>query len=227
MRFILLLGFVSLLADMTYESARSLTGPYLAILGASGTVVGVTAGLGELLGYGLRFFSGLLTDKTRRYWLITVVGYVVNLLAVPLLALTHHWPIAVALIITERIGKSIRTPARDVMLSHATATVGRGWGFAIHEAMDQIGAMTGPLIVMIVLAINGSYRYAFAVLAIPAIMAITVLLMARSIYPHPQKLETQTPAQGDGCFSRSKIACCPACTWSSFSCAAATCALSA
>ncbi len=198
MRFILLLGFVSLLADMTYESARSLTGPYLAILGASGTVVGVTAGLGELLGYGLRFFSGLLTDKTRRYWLITVVGYVVNLLAVPLLALTHHWPIAVALIITERIGKSIRTPARDVMLSHATATVGRGWGFAIHEAMDQIGAMTGPLIVMIVLAINGSYRYAFAVLAIPAIMAITVLLMARSIYPHPQKLETQTPAQGDG-----------------------------
>ncbi len=194
----MLLGFVSLLADMTYESARSLTGPYLAILGASGTVVGVTAGLGELLGYGLRFFSGLLTDKTRRYWLITVVGYVVNLLAVPLLALTHHWPIAVALIITERIGKSIRTPARDVMLSHATATVGRGWGFAIHEAMDQIGAMTGPLIVMIVLAINGSYRYAFAVLAIPAIMAITVLLMARSIYPHPQKLETQTPAQGDG-----------------------------
>ena len=198
MRFVLLLGVVSLLADMTYESARSLTGPYLAVLGASGTVVGVTAGLGELLGYGLRFFSGLLSDKTRRYWLITIVGYAVNLLAVPLLALTHHWPMAVALIMTERIGKSIRTPARDVMLSHATATVGRGWGFAIHEAMDQIGAMTGPVIVMIVLAINGSYRYAFAVLAIPACLAIIVLLIARSIYPHPQKLETKTPQVGDG-----------------------------
>jgi MFS family permease len=198
MRFILLLGVVSLLADITYESARSLAGPYLAILGASGTVVGITAGIGELLGYGLRFFSGLLSDKTRRYWLITIIGYVVNLLAVPLLALTHHWPMAVTLMITERIGKSIRTPARDVMLSHATASVGRGWGFAIHEAMDQIGAMTGPVIVMIVLAISGSYRYAFAILAIPAILAIIVLLIARFNYPHPQKLETKQAEIGDG-----------------------------
>jgi MFS family permease len=198
MRFILLLGVVSLLADMTYESARSLAGPYLAVLGASGAVVGITAGFGELLGYGLRYFSGLLSDKTRRYWLITIVGYVVNLLAVPLLALTHHWPLAVALMITERIGKSIRTPARDVMLSHATATVGRGWGFGIHEAMDQIGAMTGPLIVMIVLAINGSYRYAFAVLAIPACLAIMVLVIARFIYPHPQKLEKESEENKQG-----------------------------
>ena len=198
MRFIVLLGFVSLFADVTYESARSLTGPYLAILGATGAVVGITAGLGELLGYGLRLFSGLLSDKTRRYWTFTILGYVVNLLAVPLLALANHWPLAVALIITERIGKSIRTPARDVMLSHATATVGRGWGFAIHEAMDQIGAMVGPVIVMIVLAINGSYRYAFAVLAIPAILAIIVLLIARINYPHPQKLESKTPDSSDG-----------------------------
>jgi MFS family permease len=197
MRFIVLLGFVSLLADVTYESARSLTGPYLAILGASGTVVGVTAGLGELLGYGLRFFSGFLSDKTRRYWMFTIIGYVVNLLAVPLLALANHWPLAVALIMTERIGKSIRTPARDAMLSCATSSVGRGWGFALHEAMDQIGAMLGPVIVMIVLAISGSYRCAFAILAIPACMAITVLLIARYIYPHPHKLETgsETHAQ--------------------------------
>ncbi|MGB8226407.1 MAG: MFS transporter, partial [Sedimentisphaerales bacterium] len=156
------------------------------------------AGVGELLGYGLRFFSGILSDKTRRYWLITIVGYVVNLLAVPLLALTHHWPMAVALMINERIGKSIRTPARDVMLSHAAATVGRGWGFAVHEAMDQIGAMLGPVIVMIVLAISGSYRYAFAILAIPAILAIIVLLIARFNYPHPQKLETKQAEIGDG-----------------------------
>ncbi len=197
MRFIVLLGFVSLLADITYESARSLAGPYLAILGATGAVVGFTAGLGELLGYGLRLISGLLSDKTRRYWTFTIVGYVINLLAVPLLALANHWPLAAALMITERIGKSIRTPARDVMLSHAAATVGRGWGFAIHEAMDQIGAMTGPVIVMLVLAIKGSYKYAFAVLTIPAVLAITVLVIARFIYPHPQKLETETPAQKD------------------------------
>lgn len=198
MRFIVLLGIVSLLADITYEAARSLSGPYLAILGATGAIVGFTAGLGELLGYGLRLFSGLLSDKTRRYWTFTIVGYVVNLLAVPLLALANHWELAVALLITERIGKAIRTPARDVMLSHATATVGRGWGFAIHEAMDQIGAMTGPVIVMLVLAINGSYRYAFAVLAIPAILAIIVLLIARINYPHPQKLESKTPDGSNG-----------------------------
>lgn len=197
-RFIVLLGIVSLLADITYESARSLAGPYLAILGATGAVVGFTAGLGELLGYGLRLVSGLLSDKTRRYWTFTIFGYVVNLLAVPLLALANHWPLAAALMITERIGKSIRTPARDVMLSHATSAVGRGWGFAIHEAMDQIGAMTGPIIVMIVLAINGSYKYAFAVLAIPAGLAIITLIIARIGYPNPQKLENKQAEFGDG-----------------------------
>lgn len=198
MRFILLLGVVSLFADMTYEAARSITGPYLAVLGASGAIVGFTAGVGELLGYGLRFFSGLLSDKTRRYWVITIIGYTVNLLAVPFLALANHWEIAATLMITERIGKAIRTPARDVMLSYATSSVGRGWGFAIHEAMDQIGAMAGPIIVMIVLAINGSYRFAFAVLAIPAALAITVLIIARINFPHPHKLENDTQNCPDG-----------------------------
>lgn len=198
MRFVLLLGLVSLFADMTYEAARSIVGPYLAILGASGVVVGVTAGAGELLGYGLRFFSGLLSDKTQRYWIITIIGYIVNLLAVPLLALANHWGFAVILIMGERIGKAIRTPARDVMLSHAAAAVGRGWGFAVHEAMDQIGAMVGPTIVMVVLVINGSYRFAFAALAIPGVLAITVLLVARAHFPHPRKLETNTSSRPDG-----------------------------
>jgi len=198
MRFIVLLGFVSLFADVTYESARSLAGSYLAILGATGAAVGFAAGAGELLGYGLRFFSGLLSDKTKKYWTITITGYVVNLLAVPLLALTNHWPLAVALMMAERIGKAIRTPARDAMLSCATSSVGRGWGFALHEAMDQIGAITGPVIVMIVLALKGSYHNAYAVLAIPAVLAIIILIVARINFPHPQKLEAETPVQGDG-----------------------------
>ncbi|MCE5187275.1 MAG: MFS transporter [Planctomycetaceae bacterium] len=191
MRFVVLLGLVSLLADVTYESARALTGPYLAILGASGAIVGFTAGAGELLGYGLRYFSGVLSDKTQRYWLITITGYAVNLLAVPLLALANHWGLAVGLIMAERMGKAIRTPARDVMLSHATSVVGRGWGFAIHEAMDQIGAMTGPVIVTVVLAVKGSYPFAFGVLAIPAALALTVLVVARMQYPNPHRFETE------------------------------------
>jgi MFS family permease len=199
MRFIVLMGFVSLLADVTYESARSLAGPYLNILGASAVVVGFAAGAGELFGYGLRFFTGVLSDKTQKYWAITIIGYVINLLAVPTLALANHWPLAVGLMITERIGKAIRNPARDAMLSSATSAVGRGWGFAIHEAMDQIGAMTGPVIVMIVLAVTkNSYKSAYAVLAIPALLAIAVLVTSRIIYPHPHKLEADSQTKDDG-----------------------------
>lgn len=155
LKFVLLLGIVSLFADMTYEGARSITGPYLAILGAGGTVVGITAGLGELVGYGLRLVSGYIGDRTGRYWTITVLGYIVNLLAVPLLALAGRWEFAALLIIAERMGKGIRTPARDAMLSHATKEVGRGWGFGLHEAMDQIGATLGPLIMLGVLYFRG------------------------------------------------------------------------
>jgi MFS family permease len=190
LQFVLLLGLVSLFADMTYESARSLNGPYLALLGAGGMIVGLTAGLGELFGYGLRVIFGLLADKTQQYWAITIGGYAINLIAVPMLALANRWELAALLMVTERIGKAIRTPARDAMLSHASTMVGRGWGFAVHEAMDQIGAMVGPIIVMVVLAINGSYRLAFGVLAIPAALAITVLIIARMAFPQPGNLET-------------------------------------
>jgi MFS family permease len=194
MRFIILLGFVSLFADMTYEAARSAAGPFLAMLGASATAVGVLAGLGELIGYGLRIVSGIVSDRTRRYWLITIVGYTVNLLAVPALALAGRWEIAAVLMMTERLGKALRNPARDAMLSHATHQVGRGWGFGIHEAMDQIGAVTGPMIVTIVLAWKGSYTHAFAALAVPAVIALMVLAAARIMYPRPDTLESPAGA---------------------------------
>lgn len=193
LRFVVLLGAVSLFADMTYEGARSITGPYLGLLGASATVVGVVAGLGELVGYALRLVSGYLADRTRRYWTITFAGYLVNLGAVPLLALTGHWPAAAALMIAERIGKAIRTPARDAMLSHATQQVGRGWGFGLHEALDQVGAVLGPLVVAAVLFTRSSYPTGFAVLAVPAALAIAVLIAARLLYPTPRDLEVDVP----------------------------------
>jgi MFS family permease len=193
LKFVVLLGVVSLLADMTYEGARSITGPFLALLGASATVVGIVAGLGELLGYGLRLISGYLSDRTGKYWTITLVGYGLNLLAVPLLALAGYWQIAAGLMIAERIGKAIRTPARDAMLSHATKEMGRGWGFGLHEAMDQIGAMLGPLIVAAVLHFKGTYRASFGLLLAPALLALGVLLTARLLYPRPRELEACTP----------------------------------
>jgi len=197
LKFVILLGVVSLFADMTYEGARSVTGPYLAILGASGTAVGVIAGLGELLGYGLRFFTGYISDRTGRYWTITLLGYFVNLVAVPLLALAGNWEIAALFMIGERIGKAIRTPARDAMLSHATQGMGRGWGFGLHEAMDQIGAMLGPLIVALVLYLRGSYHMAFGILLVPALLALSVLVTARFLYPHPRDFEV-SPVKPEG-----------------------------
>src|SRR6266496_1831603 len=178
LKFVVLLGVVSLFADMTYEGARSITGPHRAVLGASATVVGLVAGFGELIGYGLRLVSGYLSDRTGRYWAITLVGYAVNMLAVPLLALAGNWEIAALLIIAERTGKAIRTPARDAMLAHATTEMGRGWGFGLHEAMDQTGALIGPLLVALVLHGTGSYRNSFAMLLAPAVLSLGVLLVA-------------------------------------------------
>jgi hypothetical protein len=138
LRFVVLMGIVSLLADMTYEGARSINGSFLAILGASGAVVGAIAGLGELIGFSIRLVSGYFSDKTKSYWAITFFGYAVNLLAVPLLALAGNWQIAAALMVIERIGKGVRVPPRDAMLSYATHQMGRGWGFGLHEALDQV-----------------------------------------------------------------------------------------
>ncbi len=194
LQLVVLLGIVSLFADMTYEGARSISGQYLAILGASGTAVGIIAGAGELIGYGFRLASGYISDKTGRYWLITFIGYAINLLAVPLLALAGNWPLAAALMIMERFGKAIRTPARDAILSYATKEMGRGWGYGLHEALDQIGAVTGPLIVSAVLYGNGSYQEGFAILLIPALCALSLLVAARILYPHPQDLENESPS---------------------------------
>jgi len=192
LKFVILLGLVSLFADMTYEAARSITGPYLAVLGASGAIVGFIAGFGELIGYTLRLFSGYLSDKTKQYWGLTIFGYVINLFAVPLLALAGHWWVAAGFIVTERIGKALRVPPRDAMLSYATHEMGRGWGFGIHEAMDQIGALLGPIIVTVVILLKGGYKTGFAVLLIPAILAISILLIARLLYPSPHDLEPKT-----------------------------------
>lgn len=188
LRFVLLIGVVSFFADMTYEGSRSITGPYLAALGASATVVGVVAGFGELAGYGLRIVSGRLSDRSRGYWPVTLVGYLVQMAAVPALALVGSWQAAAALIVLERVGKAFRNPPRDAMLAHATAEIGRGWGFGLHEALDQLGALVGPLLAAVVLALRGDYRSAFALLLVPALLTLATLALARRTYPDPTGL---------------------------------------
>ncbi len=183
LRFVVSFGVVSLFADMTYEGMRSISGPYLALLGASGAAVGLIAGTGELVGYTLRLASGSLADRSRLYWPITLVGYVVQMAAVPALALVGNWPAAAALIILERIGKATRNPPRDVMLSQAGESIGQGWAFGLHEALDQSGATIGPLLAAFALARHHDYHAAFAWMLVPATITVLLVTSVRLRYP--------------------------------------------
>jgi len=193
MRFVILIGIMSLFADFTYEGSRSILGPYLAFFGLGGTAISIITGVGELVGYGLRPFSGRLADASKRFWPITIFGYVIQMVAVPLLAFAGAWPIAAWLVIQERMGKAIRNPPRDVMLSHAAKEMGYGWAFGLHEALDQTGALIGPIAIAVVLASGnlafGDYRTAFVYLAVPAAIMLTLLAVARLTYPHPESME--------------------------------------
>jgi predicted MFS family arabinose efflux permease len=193
LQFVLLVGVMSFFADFTYEGSRSIIGPYLATLGSSAAAVAIIIGFGELVGYGLRLVSGRLSDQTGQFWPITIFGYLIQMCAVPLLALAGNWQVAALLIILERVGKATRNPPRDVMLSHAAKEMGYGWAFGVHEALDQAGALFGPLLVAAVLAWRGEYRIAFGVLAVPALIMLSLLLVARLRYPRPQDLETNPP----------------------------------
>ncbi len=194
LKFVLLIGVMSLFADFTYEGSRSILGPYLGQLGAGAAAIGIITGLGELLGYGLRLVSGRSADRTGQFWPITILGYIVQMCSVPLLALAGTWPVAALLIILERVGKATRNPPRDVMLSHAGKQIGGyGWAFGLHEALDQSGALVGPLAVAGVLAWHGAYQLAFALLLLPALLTLSILLMARLTYPRPEEMEVNPP----------------------------------
>jgi MFS family permease len=199
LQFIILLGLVSLFGDITYEGARSVTGPFLSTLGAGAAVVGLVAGLGEFFGYALRLISGYMADRTGRYWVFVFIGYSL-LLSIPLLALSGYWEVAAVLIVLERLGKAIRTPARDTILSYSTKEVGRGWGFGVHEALDQVGAVIGPLIFSTVFLLHGGYRTGFKILWLPALLTLVILAMARRKLPSPEWIErphkTSPPGAG-------------------------------
>ena len=200
--FVVTMGVVSLFGDMSYEGARGLVGPYLGLLGASAVVVSVSAGAGELAGYTLRLLTGWLADRTRAHWPLTILGYAVNLVVIPGLAFAGSWEVAVGLVIGERVGKAIRSPARSTLLSYAARRAGEGKSFGLEEALDQIGAVAGPLLTTAAIALrSGSplaqYRLAFLVLAVPAVITLGLVLAARRAFPTPEDLEPpETEAPG-------------------------------
>src|ERR1700749_5105956 len=195
--FIVAFGIVSLFADMAYEGMRGITGPYLALLGATGTAVGIIAGTGELFGYLLRLASGKLASATRAYWPIAILGYVVQMATVPLMAFAGVWWMAGLFIILERTGKAIRNPAANFMMSRAGDQIGQGWAFGLHEALDQTGALVGPLITALVLARHGQYTTAFLWLGIPALVTVLIVIGVSLRYPFAGSVAPKSAASGD------------------------------
>lgn len=194
--FILSFGVVSMLMDIVYQAALSVQGPLLASLGATAAIVGLVSGLGEATSLAGRLVSGPAADRTGRYWVFAIVGYAITGLAVPAMGFAGSVIGVSLLIIVERFGKSLRTPSRDAMLSHASAKVGRGKGFAIHELMDQIGAFGGPLIVAAILQVtHNAFGPALGVMIIPGVAAIVVLVVLRHRVPDPADYEREDEAE--------------------------------
>jgi MFS family permease len=189
LQFILAFGLLLGLGDVVYEGARSITGPLLASFGASAGLVGFVTGAGEAVALVLRLPFGMLSDRTGKPWPLTIAGYAITMLAAPLLAVAWAlWPAAV-LVVLERFGKAVRTPSRDTMLAQASVDMGRGRAFALHEALDQTGALIGPLLAAAAIAVFGGLRWGFAVLAVPAVAAMLVLARVRLAVPRPDRYE--------------------------------------
>jgi MFS family permease len=195
--FVLTMGVVNLFGDITYEGGGAINGPFLGSLGASALAISITAGAGEFLGYALRLVAGFAADKTGRYWPLTFLGYVINLLAVPAMALAPNWQTGAGLILAERTGRAIRKPTTEAMLSYTTGTLGRGWVYAVNSALDETGATIGPLLMVLVLFLHGSYRTAFALLLISSVLTLMALSVARIVFPLPSRLEQKPAAQSD------------------------------
>ena len=199
MLFIILFGIVSLFSDMTHEGASSIRGAYLSLLGASAATIGFISGLGELIGYSMRYVFGKLTDKSKQYWPMTIIGYVLDIIAVPALALVgeHGWIAACVLLIIQRMGKAIKKPAKDTIMSFAASQEGVGKSFGIQEVLDQIGAFIGPVLLYLVMLFKTEgttfeiYSTCFAVLAIPGAITLILLIVTRCKFPNPEHFEPE------------------------------------
>ena len=199
MTFIILFGIVSLFSDMTHEGASSIRGAYLALLGASAGTIGFISGLGELIGYSMRYVFGKITDRTKKYWPMVIFGYILDILAVPALALVGEkgWIAAAILLVIQRMGKAIKKPAKDTIMSFAASQEGVGKSFGIQEMLDQIGAFLGPVFLYLVMLFKTDgttfeiYRTAFAFLAIPGFITILLLFITKREFPNPEAFEPE------------------------------------
>ncbi|WP_308534368.1 MFS transporter [uncultured Peptoniphilus sp.] len=179
---VIIFGIISLLGDVIYEGARSANSQYFSLLGISAANIGFYFGLGEFLGYFLRLFAGLVSDIYHMHWPFIFIGYGF-LIVVPLMGTTSSLGVLASLMLLERIGKALRNPSKDTLLSTVSEhEVGIGFAFGIQEALDQLGAFLGPIIFTLVFYFSGhglaSYQFAYKLLFIPFILLMAFLYFA-------------------------------------------------
>lgn len=188
---------------MTHEAASSIRGVYFSLLGASAATIGFVSGLGELIGYSMRFLFGRIADKTKQYWPLTLIGYILDIVCVPLLALVHEngWILACGLLILQRMGKAIKKPAKNTIMSFAASQEGVGKSFGFEELLDQIGAFLGPVFLYLIMlnradcSALSKYSACFAFLAIPGAITLFLLLFTKRKFPYPEKFEPESKSE--------------------------------
>ena len=192
---IMLMGIVSMLGDIVYESGRGIAPDYLYFLGASAFLVGLTSGIGELVGYGMRLVSGPLADRSHAYWLFIFLGYGL-ILAIPMMGLTNSIWLVAALVIVERLGKALRSPSRDAVVSVVSKGMGSGKAFGLHEFIDQIGAIAGPAFLgfMMIWTVNNFSVSLQSLFPFYLLMMAVLYLTYRRIRGTVEEIRRQTTA---------------------------------
>ena len=190
-------GVVSLLGDIPYEGGRGIVPQYLSFLGASATLVGTTSGAGEFLGYAMRLVGGPLADRTQAYWVLMFLGYGL-IVSIPLLGLTRSIEVTILLVLLERVGKGLRTPSRDTILSVASKGIGVGKAFGIHEFLDQVGGVSGPaLMTALLFYTRGDYSITLTALFAPYAALIIALFYAYKKTGNVTKLDARHEVTGE------------------------------
>lgn len=195
-RTVFTLGVVSLLTDISSEGIYPLIPLFLVnVLHAQVTAVGLIEGVAESTASILRIFSGWFSDVLgSRKW-ITAAGYTLSTASKPFFAISTSWHQVFALRFADRVGKGIRSAPRDALIADVTPPESRGISYGFHRAMDTVGAVTGPLLAFWLLrSFHVEYRMIFLLSAIPAVLAVLILIAFVRESPHPKKIGKERPS---------------------------------
>ncbi|MGB3341752.1 MAG: MFS transporter [bacterium] len=177
---IFILGLVSLFTDLSSQMVYPLVPEFLISIGASKAIIGMIEGVAESTASLFRTIFGRLSDKLKKRKLFIFLGYGLSALSKPFLYLANVWTVVLGVRFSDRMGKAIRTPARDALISTSVDPSEKGKAFGLHRAMDRIGAIGGPILAMLVLSLfSDNVRLVFLLSVIPGILALFFVRFAK------------------------------------------------